>query len=324
MGYSRLDQRKRINGYLFKPGLSAAFGPSFINGQGQPTCGTPAAPISGCTPANFFNLGDPAQVAGLRSISAPYNSSYDYTLKQATANFDGPLFSLPAGEVQAAVGAEFRENEGIFDTDFLTESTAASLYKDCQLANEACGGDSRAKYDVRELYAEVLVPILKDAPFATALNLTVGGRYSKYSTFGSTTNGTYKLEWRPLDDLLVRGTFADIFRAPSIVDLSQAPTSDAATFSDPCVGLTQPQVTANPNLALACVNVPRDGSFTQANSQVDALLLGSNIAGFTLKPESGDVITFGFVYEPNWILGTQPERRLLGLLDRGTSSRSST
>ncbi|EGD17596.1 hypothetical protein, partial [Xanthomonas hortorum] len=41
---------------------------------------------------------------------------------------------------------------------------------------------------VREAYAELLVPLLKEVPFANSLNLNLGSRYSKYDAWGATTN----------------------------------------------------------------------------------------------------------------------------------------
>ncbi len=304
VGYSRLDQFVKIDGYLFKTALASALGSSFRAADGTPTCGTPAAPVSGCVPLNIFNLADPTQITALQKVAAGYNQSYRYNMKQASLNANGSLFSLPAGEVQAAVGVEYRDQLGKFDTDFITQSSPP-LYKDCLIQNEACSGDQRGSYDVREVYAEVLVPILKDAPFAQTLNLSIGGRFSDYSTFGNTTNGTYQLEWRPVSDLLVRASYADIFRAPTIIDIYQAPSADAATFTDPCIGLTTAAVAANPNLARACVNVPRNGTFEQPNAQVDGLLMGNSflVNGVALEPETGSAVTAGFVYDPSWAQG---------------------
>lgn len=295
--YGRIDQDTATDGYLFKTALIDALGPSFIGPNG-PTCGTPAAPINGCVPVNIFNLGDPSQVAALGLISAGYNQNYQYTQKIGALNLDGELFELPAGMVQAAVGYEYREQAGRFDTDFLTQSSAP-LFKDCLLQGETCSGDNSAKFDVNEVYAEFFVPLLKDIPLVNSLGVTAGIRYSDYSTFGDTTNAVFKVEYRPIDDILVRGSFSEIFRAPTVLDLSRAPTADAATFNDPCVGLTQAAVNANPNLALACVNVPRDGTFSQPNSQVDGLLRGNP----DLQPETGEVYTFGVVYDPGWLEG---------------------
>lgn len=299
-GYGRMDQATNTNGYLFQPALRNAVGPSFIDAGGTARCGTPAAPIAGCTPINLFNVQDPAQIAALRSIQSNFRTDYTFRSQSFALNFNGPLFTLPAGPIQAAVGAEYRDQEGVFRSDILTRAQPP-LFLGCLLAQETCTGDSQAQYDVTELYAELFVPLLADAPFAHALNLSAGVRYSDYSrqTIGSSTNAQFKIEWRPIADLLVRGSYAEVFRAPTIVDLSLAPTQNAPTFNDPCNGLTQAMVDANPNLALACQNVARDGSYTQALSQITGLFLGNQ----QLKPETGDVTTVGVVYDPNFVEG---------------------
>jgi iron complex outermembrane recepter protein len=205
---------------------------------------------------------------------------------------------LPAGPVGAAVGFDYLDQSGEFDTDYNTQS-APPLFNVCQLSNETCSGDAQGDYDVRAIYAEVLIPLLKDVPAFQALNLTAGVRYSDYSLFDSSTDTTFKLEWRPMEDLLVRGSYAEVFRVPTIYDLYQAPASSASQFNDPCVGLTAAAVAANPNLALACENVPLTGDFEQPNSQIDGLLMGSP----ELTPETGEVMTYGIVYDPSWLPG---------------------
>lgn len=298
LGYGRSDQDRKVDGYLLTDALSRATGPSFIAGDGTPTCGTPDAPIAGCIPVNIFNLDDPAQQQALSTVSASYTQNYVYEAKQAALNATGDLFDLPAGAMALAVGAEYRDQNARFDTDTLSEAQPP-LFLNCLLARETCSGDSRGAYDVSELYAELFVPILADLPGVDSLNLTVGTRYSDYSTFGDTTNSVVKLEYRPIRDVLVRASYAEVFRAPNLNELYRAPELDAPTFNDPCVGLTDAAVAANPNLALACENVDRDGTFSQPNSQVDGVRIGNT----DLDPETGEVITFGVVYDSSLVPG---------------------
>ena len=298
-GYGRVDQNTNTDGYLFQTALKDAVGPSFIDGTGTPTCGTPAAPIAGCIPVNIFNLGAPDQIAALESISSDYNQTYVYTTKMANLNFSGDLVAMPAGALQLAVGAEYRKQQGEFNTDFLTQATEQSFFLNCLLASETCSGDSKGDFDVKEVYAELFIPIIADKPGVKALNLTLGARYSDYSTFGNTTNGVVKVEYRPFSDLLIRGSYAEIFRAPTVYDLFHSPTVDAPTYTDPCEGLTAAAVAATPNLALACQNVPLDGTFAEPNGQVT----GSILSNDQLDAETGDVYTFGFVYDASWLPG---------------------
>jgi outer membrane receptor protein involved in Fe transport len=215
-------------------------------------------------------------------------------------NVTGSLFELPAGAVQLAVGGEYRDQEGDFTVDILTRAQPP-LFLTCQLAGETCSGDSHAKYNVRELYAEIFAPLLADMPGVKALNINAGIRWSDYSkrSIGSSTNAEFKIEYRPISDVLIRGTYAEVFRAPTIVDLSLPATQDAPTFSDPCTGLTSAALAANPNLALACQGVIPDSGFAQPQSQITGLITGSE----DLKPEEGDVTTVGLVYDVSQIGG---------------------
>ncbi|MFO1428169.1 MAG: TonB-dependent receptor [Steroidobacteraceae bacterium] len=298
LGYGRLDQTQQINGYLYQPALALALGPSFSN-AGVPTCGTPAAPIANCTPINIFNVQDPASIAALRLVQTSYSTNHSYITQTAAFNVNGSVMDLPAGSMQAAIGAEYRKQEMRFDADKLVEARPP-LFTNCLIASEACTGDARGDYDVKELYGELFVPVLKEAPGAYALNFSVGVRLSDYSQFGNSTKSQFKLEYRPIEDLLVRGTYSQVFRVPTLADIAAAPAISNPTFSDPCFGLTNARVAANPNLALACANVVRDGSFaTDGTSQITGVITSSA----NLSPEKGNVTTFGVVYDSSYIRG---------------------
>ncbi len=298
VGYGRLDQNQNVAGYFYKPGLQAAVGPSFLNGT-VPTCGTPANPIAGCTPVDMFNLTDPANATNFGLNSTDYSTDRTYRNKTVSASLDGNLFQLPAGPLAAAVGFEYSKQEGLFSNDHLA-TAQPPLFTKCLISNEACTGPSSGAYDQRDLYAEFLVPVVKNVPGIYALNLTAGVRYSDYSLFGSTTKSQLKIEYRPIADVLVRGTYAQVYRVPTISDLYAAPTQSNPTYADPCLNLTPAKLAATPGLANACVNVPTDGSYKfLGTSQITSTIL-SNI---NLKPESGDVVTYGIVYDSSAVRG---------------------
>ncbi len=279
--------------------LNKGTGPSFLDPDtGVVTCGTPGHPISGCTPFNPFNLFDPNTVAQLKKAASPGVSSNFVIETVKRLDLNGPLFDLPGGSVQLAVGANYRTEyvHSNVDTSLILDGNTGTCILGSQCASALQGG-----YNVKEAYAELFVPILKDMPFVHALNLTVGDRYSKYSTFGSTNNTKLALEWRPIEDLLLRGTVSKVFRAPTVGDVFAGATSDAPKLSsDPCNGYTGG---GNP----ACVNVPTDGSFqnhdVQQNLQSNGIASGSAYAGFPLGPEFGKSFDFGVVYDPHWLEG---------------------
>jgi iron complex outermembrane recepter protein len=294
--YGHFSQNRQFGGYIFQPNLINAVGPSFRDANGNAICGTPEAPILGCIPVNPFNPEETPE--GFALLEAPYRTSTLYVQREAEVNANGELFELPAGVASLAVGASYREEYQNFSPDFLATALPPD-FTNCLLAQEACTSAVVGSFNVKEAYGEAFIPILRDVAFAKTLNVTVGSRYSKYSTFGNSTNSKIGLEWRPIDDVLLRGTIAEVFRAPTISNLYAAPTSNAPTFRDPCVGVTSP-VGANANIDRACANVPRDGSFGgPPNGQTTGLVSGNP----NLRPEQGKAFTWGVVYDPSWLEG---------------------
>ncbi len=97
--------------------------------------------------------------------------------------------------------------------------------------------------------------------------------------------------------MLVRGTVAKVFRAPTIGDLFQGDSASSDSFSDPCNRWRGAPV-GSPQ-RLACQNVATDGSFNQTDTQLSAIKGGNA----NLQPEEGKVFTYGVVYDPGWLEG---------------------
>jgi outer membrane receptor protein involved in Fe transport len=298
LSYSRLEQHAVVYGYFLNSLLNNALGPSYIDpATGNPTCGVlGGAPIPGCIPVNFFNPTTPDQVAALKAISANYNTDNTYWYKAAELDFNGSIVDLPAGKMQAAAGFSYDDRRQVAVADAIVQAIPP-LFLSCQLSQETCTGNTVGQYNSKQLFGELFVPILKDLPGVRALNADLGVRWSDYSLFGNATKGDLKLEYRPIKDLLIRGTYSQVFRVPTVADIAGPPVNTAVTFNDPCTNLTPAMVTANPNLALACQGVPLTGNFRQPNGQITGL----NESNPNLKPEKGHVVTGGFVYDPEWV-----------------------
>jgi outer membrane receptor protein involved in Fe transport len=296
--YGRITQDLTTSGYIQTARLQDGLGPSFIDAGGVARCGTPTNIIAGCIPLTFFGVpypDTPAGDAARAALAAITVNSHTHKVQVARglqANFAGDLFELPAGMVQAAVGLEYRKTSLDFAPDSLSTLTLPNYT--CDISGEACASNTSGFTETKEAYGEVLVPLLKDAPWAKSLNLTLGTRYSHYNSFGGTTNSKLGVEWRPIDDLLLRTTYAEVFRAPTVIDLYSGLYAFSAGYTDPCVGYTGP-LNGNP----ACQNVPNDGSYHAPDTQLSAFLGGTP----TLKPEQGSVFTLGAVYAPTWLPG---------------------
>ena len=210
-----------------------------------------------------------------RRISAGYNQNYKYTHEDGQPELRRrPVRRCPRARCSWRSAPSTASRQVEFDTDFLTQARAAAvpelpagerdLQRRLQSATTTC----------KELYAGVLRPdYCGHAAGVKALNLTVGVRYSDYSTFGDTTErrrqGRVAADQRPADPRLVRG---GVPRADDLSTCSMAPTAECADVHRSVRGHRRAaDVAANPNLALACQNVPLDGTFAQPNSQITGL-----------------------------------------------------
>lgn len=276
-------------------------GPSFLDAAtGKVTCGTPSAPVSDCNASfNPFNMGTAGSMAALQAanVHIPYSSRTGQRIMYAHTN--GGLFDLPAGTVQLAVGLDYRKLNYRDQESPLV--IADPVTGDCEIGR-GCTTSLAGGYNVKSAYYELFVPVLSGVPGAQGLNVTIGDRYSRYSTFGSTNDYEFKVEWRPINDLLLRGSVEDVFRAPNISE-EFSPLGYTSPFisSDPCDGYT-----GNP-VDPACLNVPTDGSFRNASVEqgVETSIhsAGAKASGFPIKPESGKSFDIGAVYSPSFAPG---------------------
>ena len=274
-------------------------GPSTLNASGIATCPAGVDPVA-CQ-FNPFNINAPGSVAAANAakVIAPSNA---YQIEKSWhADFNGELFSLPAGAVLLALGAEYRTKYAnvVPDTGLLLNSSGS-----CIMGSQCQAGLSGG-YNAKDVYAEAFIPVLKGLPGAQSLNVTIGDRYSKVNTFGSTNNFKFALEWKPFDDLLLRGTMEQVFRAPNVYELFLSGSDAPSLQSDPCTGYTG--APAGSPLALACKYVPTNGKFTNnfltSEGQASAITEGAAVAGFPIKPESGKTFDLGAVYSASWAPG---------------------
>ena len=306
--YNHLTQDQYTTGYLNFAQLADALGPSMLV-NGVPTCvseaGNAATAIDGCVPLNIFEQ-DSAQSTAtfLSAQSAPF-LNFLTTSREVTANANGEIFNLPAGPVSLAVGALYRKDY----SNFLADSTIIynPTTRTCDLGT-ACTTPLSGNISTKEAYAEVFAPILADVPFAHSLNLSLGLRYSKFNLAGSTTNSKIAVEWRPIEDLLIRGTVSEVFRSPNVSELFSGAGSDAPPAQDPCFGYVagQQQGIGACGPQTGATNIPsveEGGIAEQANGQVTGTVYGAIAYGIDLVPEAGKSFDIGVVYDPNWLEG---------------------
>jgi outer membrane receptor protein involved in Fe transport len=191
----------------------------------------------------------------------------------AEVNLQGGLFDLPAGEVRAAVGAQYRNNASQFLPDIL-QSTSSFMD---QVIGVYPTGYLDASADVVDYYAELLVPVLSDLPFLQKMELELGGRYSDYEWTDS--EFTYKAlaSFQFTNWLRLRGGYNRATRAPNLGELflnqQEIFTIGGANFSDPCSGRSTAPFGAG--------GVAPDPVTSPPNEPPTQLAAGQTVAGAT-------------------------------------------
>ncbi|MDH5824751.1 TonB-dependent receptor [Luteimonas sp. RD2P54] len=309
--WNRNEMLKNGRGDASLVAARAALGPSFINEDGVAQCGTVDDPIAlgtnygadECTPWNPLQ---PYGANGPNGLEDPnvqaflFPEYHDTGLTESTiytANLSGTLFTLPAGDLGVAVGYEHRKEEGRFVPDAFNQAA---------LSTGLPATTTAGQYSLDEMYLELNVPLLSGVAGAEELSLSLATRYSDYDTFGDTLNNKFGLTWRPTGDLLVRGTWAEGFRAPSIDNLYGGVGGSFERYVDPC-GNGPGNVAGN----AACTAAGVSPDYVQLGQGLDPcdsfpcqtpyqFLTGSNP---NLTPEMATSKTAGIVYSPQWVEG---------------------
>lgn len=260
------------------------------NGSGQTVCNaslstnpTIVARYANCSPLNLLNpYSTPAGLAYVLGDSA-YAAAV--TQDQLDVSLSGNLFKLPAGEVGVAVGADYRNekldltsdsNPALLDTAALQSAyyaglrgVPANLDQFYWLTNT---GTANGSVNVKEVFGEMEVPILKDKPLVHSLDLSGAFRFTHYSTSGSVDTWKIGGTWSPVRDVLFRGTLSADIRAPTIYNLDAGPQFGIGQLTDPVTNTTA-------NLQTITTGNPR------------------------LQPEKGRTLTFGVVLTPRFLPG---------------------
>jgi iron complex outermembrane recepter protein len=275
---AKWEDSQRDEGRANRPNIEAMMDPDLC-----------AASTNGCP--GVFNpfVSDsmtPAQVAyGFVGV----NTKEESTLNIFQLNFSGDLggLALPGGDIGWALGYENRRESAASKPD--GGAAVGAVYA-------TPGQTTAGNYQVDEVYGEVALPILSSVPMAELLTLEASARWTDVD-FLDDSDTVFKvaLEWAPIEDLRLRGTFSEGFRAPNISELFLGQQQSAESYTDPCRNYGTSGTDAN----------------TVANCQADGLAPDFNLATFQattlqggnpdLTPETSESLTFGLVVTPRFL-----------------------
>ena len=261
--------------------------------------GSGGAPLDAlCVPYNIFQTGGVTQAA-LDYLQTPgfSHGNVDQTIAHADITLEGGEYGIQTPWSDRGVGLNFGgdyiKNSLKFDVD--------EAFETGDLAGQ--GGPTigvTGKYDVREAFAEIQVPIISHS-FIEELTLGAGYRYSDYKVANHHFNtDTYKvsLEFAPIHDIRARASYNRAVRAPNIVELFSAQSVGLAGTIDPCSGTTPSATLAQ--CQLTGVTAGQYGGINGNPAGQYNSFLGGNPA---LAPETADSYTAGLVLQPRFVPG---------------------
>ena len=274
--FGRNDADITSRGYFNLEKVREAAGPTYFDANGDLKCGVDASTSisSACVPLNIFGK-DSVTPEMLQYISGDWDSygmgeneqkNYGATISGAVPGSDNLSF---------AAGYEYREDSGSTTNDGL-------ILQGITTAGSSL--NTSGSYEVDDLFVELLY--VKDN-----LEVSLASRYSDYSTFGTTTNSEVGFQYTVSDQVTLRGTFSEAFRAPSVPDLYGGTFLSYPTADDACDDNTASGGQAS--------------SFCQANG-VPATGYVSNLVQIptlyggnpNLQPETSESWTMGAVIDP--------------------------
>lgn len=220
-------------------------------------------PGDGCVPYNVFGVGaaSPEAIAYVFG-TVPFQRT-DFTEDFVSFDITGPIFSLPAGPVSAALGMDASWQRAVSTQDEAS-----------QLRQYATGNFQPFEGEVsfKEVFGELVVPLVYNTPLLQRLELNAAGRLTDYSTSGTEFTWKVGLSNEVTEDLRVRATRSRDIRAPSLADQFTQGRTGTQQVLDP--------LTNRPTTFLA-----------------------NTVGNPNVKPEKADTTTFGLVYTPDWLSG---------------------
>ena len=261
---------------------------------GQPVC---ASVLDGsdpnCVPWNIFQLGGVSQAA-LNYLQTPgfQNGFTEQSVVGGTVSGDLGQYGWRLPWAKDGIGVAGGLDRRVEKLELNTDVEFSTF----DLAGQ--GGPIQpvhGRYTVKEAYAEVKAPIIQDRPWAQLLSVNGSYRYSDYDTGKNTNTWGLGVEWAPVREARLRGSYQKATRAANIIELFlPAGLNLFSMGSDPCGGPSPTATLAQCLRTGLPANKYGSALLTNPAGQYN-YLQGGNTA---LDPENAKTYTLGVVFQP--------------------------
>lgn len=259
---------------------------------GAAICANAAARLAGCVPYNLYQLGGVTpEMLNYLNIDGHQMGYTQQIIVGGNVGTDlgrwGVKSPWATSGVGISVGLERRSEKLVYIADEAISNGDMS----------GAGGASPSLtggYSVKEMFGEVKVPVLSKLPFADTLDLSGSIRRSEYSAGYNTSTYGVGLEWAPIKQVRLRGSYQKAVRAPTIQDLYNPQSiGNSGPAQDDCEGPTP--VASAAQCANSGVTAAQYGNIEKNSANQHSSQTGGNPE---TKPETGKTKTVGLVITP--------------------------
>ncbi len=297
------DKEQAIQSGLVNPGqVSAALGWTI-------PAGTTLASFTKPGTVPYLNLFcDPRAFTCNSQTTVNYITGYrnyyeEMLIHEYGAQADGPIMTLPGGDLKAAIGGVY-DHYAYFDRDL-------ENYNNPGTAQISDAQEYRHR-TVYAAFAQLNVPVIGDnnkLPFVERLQVEGSVRYDHYSDFGGTTNPKVSADWLVGDGFKLTGAWGTSFRAPSFQEAGSISGATIQAVNQPagagsnnyatCPATNQPAV-AGSTAALIDPNCTAALQFPGGINVRNGAGLATSFRGpgFVLEPEKAQNVSAGFDFAP--------------------------
>ena len=308
---SKISNYTLTQGTINNNNLSAALGntvPAVAQVNGSSFPGVPAftkptnIPYFNpfCDSVAFSTCNDPATLAYISGYSKQMEGEVQ---NEYGAHFDGPIWTLPAGELKGAVGTSY-QNLTYQNNTVATNTSNAALFTYTTTSS---------RRNVLAFFGELSVPVFSpqySLPLVKQLDVSADLRYDMYDQFGDALTPKVSFDWTVAWGLKFLGSWGTSFRAPSPQENTAAGPSLSNIAANPgaittnTIGVCSTlNVAANPGTIAAIINPTCSAALNfpgilQAGTGPSQAPIEPGGVVQELHPEKGKNVTLGFDFAP--------------------------